>query len=85
MESCAIFTRCPGSVYHRADHPWIAPASRAAVTVVYWMLWLFAPEPSDLQSRKVAAFPPGWREMLKTFFWIGISIGGATLLARICR
>jgi len=75
--------RCPKSP-PRADYLLNLPVAKLKASIVFWMYWLFTPEPSDLRFNFAHAVPPSWREVLKTIFWVGMSIGTGVLLARIC-
>ena len=46
--------------------------------------WLFTPEPSDGPSRPAAVRPATWKDCVKGFFWVAISIGIGMALAIAC-
>jgi hypothetical protein len=83
MESCVIIGRCP-EVSARAGHGFSPTTDQFKASIAFWILWLFRPEPSDLPLPRSHAVPQDWKDLLKTIFWIAMSIGTALLLARLC-
>ena len=83
MESCVLIGRCP-EVSVRAGHRFVPPADKLKAFIVFWVYWLFRPEPSGPRLSRSHAVPQDWKDMLKTIFWIAMSIGTALSLARLC-